>query len=59
MARGDMETSLWLKSSHLAKLMKMPSDGPRSSIMERARGTACLGPESTPVEILKLLSKLV
>ena len=54
-----METSLWLKSSHLAKLMKMPSDGPRSSIMERARGTACLGPESTPVEILKLLSKLV
>ena len=43
-AEGNMEISLRLNSSHLDKLMKMPSDGARSSIMESARRTACLGP---------------
>ena len=38
-----MEISLRLNNSHLDKLMKIPSGGPRSSIMESARRTACLG----------------
>ena len=44
-----MEISLRLNSSHLDKLMKIPSGGPRSSIMESAHRTACLGPASTPI----------
>ena len=44
-----MKISLRLNSSHLDKLMKIPSGGPRSSIMESAPQNSLSGASQHPI----------